>query len=241
MRGLGTSMLAITAGALLLGGCEDSQRRPDPVIVNPPAPPVATPAPTPSPTPTPPPMQTSFNVSQCLAQEVAPGASVASLVVPDLVSIDLNGPSGFPNGRRLPDPVVDVTLAVIFLDLRRHPASTFASIPLNPGSNDRPFRAEFPYLSPPQGNPPISTGAATNYNFRNDAESSYVLVERAAFPAVATALVSGPQRVPYNESNPAEDAAGRWVPELTSGLETLFRAFADDLQGLNLQICATPT
>ena len=73
----------------------------------------------------------------------------APLVVPDTLAIDTTQPAGFPNGRRLADPVIDVTLAVVLLDLSVHPASTLASLPLNPPANDRAFTPAFPYLAPP--------------------------------------------------------------------------------------------
>lgn len=73
----------------------------------------------------------------------------APLVVPDVLAIDINAPSGFPNGRRLADPVIDVTLAVIMLDLTVHDALTFANIPLNPPANDKEFLPDFPYVATP--------------------------------------------------------------------------------------------
>jgi hypothetical protein len=95
-----------------------------------------------------------FDVSPCLNQMVG-DRSVAGLVVPDVIRIQLDQPAGFPNGRRLQDPVVDVTLAVLFLDLARHPATTLAAVPVNPAANDVPFLATFPYVAPAQGSPPL--------------------------------------------------------------------------------------
>ena len=50
---------------------------------------------------------------------VPPPAAIKSLttVVPDTLKIDLTAAAGFPNGRKLEDPVIDVTLAVVLLDL----------------------------------------------------------------------------------------------------------------------------
>ena len=48
----------------------------------------------------------------------------------------------------LQDPVIDVTLAVILLDLTVHPADTLSGVPLNPPANDVPFGSDFPYLAP---------------------------------------------------------------------------------------------
>lgn len=73
----------------------------------------------------------------------------APLVIPDVLHLDLSAPAGFPNGRRLPDPVIDVTLAVVLLDLGAdgQDASTLAGLPLNPPANDKPFRDVFPYVA----------------------------------------------------------------------------------------------
>lgn len=75
-------------------------------------------------------------------------SQAAPLVVPDVLRIDLAQPAGFPNGRRLADPVIDVTLAVVLLDLGTHGAGTLAALPLNPVANDVAFSATFPYLAP---------------------------------------------------------------------------------------------
>jgi len=81
-------------------------------------------------------------IDDCVAQG-------APLVVPDTLKIDLTGTAGFPNGRRPADPVVDLTLAVIFLDLGLHDVTTFAELPLNPPENDKELPAEFPYVATP--------------------------------------------------------------------------------------------
>lgn len=73
----------------------------------------------------------------------------APLVVPDTLKINVGETSGFPNGRRLDNPVIDLTLAVIMLDLALHPVDSFANIPLNPPANDKEFLADFPYLATP--------------------------------------------------------------------------------------------
>ena len=76
-------------------------------------------------------------------------AQGAPLVLPDTLKIDTAAASGFPNGRRLADPVIDVTLAVIFLDTMVHPVTFFANLPLNPPANDKEFLPDFPYLATP--------------------------------------------------------------------------------------------
>ncbi len=202
----------------------------------------ATPAPTGgvTPTPTPTPGPVSFNVQPCIDQIAVPGRSVAQLVLPDTISIDLGQPSGFPNGRRFDDPVIDVTLAVLLLDLKTHTPGTLANIPLNPGGNIEKVSTTFPYFAPPDGNPPISSGTATTFNFRTDPETGYARVDRMGMPAVATALIGSSQKIPYNEANPSDDAAGTFVPEIKASLTTLHNALDDDLQRLGLKSCAVP-
>ena len=94
------------------------------------------------------------SLPDCAGQEVAAGGpTVVSLVVPDTISIDPTQPAGFPNGRRLADPVMDVTLAIILLDMTVHTPTTLAELPLNPPENDLgvegAFLTTFPYLHPP--------------------------------------------------------------------------------------------
>ncbi len=98
---------------------------------------------------------------QCLGQEVAPGAPVASLAVPDHLTLNTDAAAGFPNGRRLQDRVMDVTLAILLLDLGTHGADTFFDLDpnaageqsLNPAFNDKgvegAFLTTFPYLHTP--------------------------------------------------------------------------------------------
>lgn len=85
-------------------------------------------------------------VADCLA-------AAGPLVVPDVLSIDPAQPAGFPNGRRFEDPVIDVTLAVLLLDLTAEgqDATTLAGVPVNPPANDLPFDTQFPYLAPAHG------------------------------------------------------------------------------------------
>ncbi len=84
----------------------------------------------------------------------APGdcvAQAAPLVIPDTLMIDSAAAAGFPNGRTLADPVIDVTLAVVLLDLGAagQDATILAGLPLNPAANDVPFLGAFPYLAAP--------------------------------------------------------------------------------------------
>jgi len=76
--------------------------------------------------------------------------------IPDVITIDLDDAAGFPNGRRLDDPVMDVIFAVLLLELGTHDVTTFLDLDgdgtlgpsLNPLTNDVEFLAEFPYLAP---------------------------------------------------------------------------------------------
>jgi hypothetical protein len=68
-------------------------------------------------------------------------AVLASVAVPDTLKFDAAGPAGFPNGRGLPDDVIDVLLGLILGD---------PSIGDGVDANDVPFAQEFPFLAPPQ-------------------------------------------------------------------------------------------
>lgn len=78
-------------------------------------------------------------------------------VIPDTIKISLDGDPGFPNGRQLEAPVMDIILAVLLLDLTVHDITTFIDLDgdgvpgpsLNPLENDLPFDGAFPYLAPP--------------------------------------------------------------------------------------------
>ncbi|NVB39350.1 DUF4331 family protein [Pseudenhygromyxa sp. WMMC2535] len=82
-------------------------------------------------------------VDDCLGQ-------AGPLVIPDTLKLDLETTAGFPNGRRLSDPVMDVTLAVVLLDFTIPGQDAAALVgALNPTENDVPFLDEFPYLAAP--------------------------------------------------------------------------------------------
>lgn len=226
--------------AMTLAACGDDNNNavaPPPVAVAP------TPTPAPSPTPTPTPSPSSRNVTACLNQVIpgTNGATPASLVIPDTIKVDLTRAAGFPNGRRLQDPVVDITLAVLFLDVNApgQSAATFAGLPLNPSANDQPFLTTFPFAAAPQGTPPLATGTGTSFNFRTDPFTSYVRVDREGMPAVATAVIGAAMKNAYNDAGPAEDIAGNFVPEIVTQLTRLHDALADDLIVLGLKVCST--
>ena len=166
------------------------------------------------------------------------GATPASLVVPDTIKVNLANASGFPNGRRLEDPVADVLLAVLFLDMTKHAPDTLAKVPVNPPTNDRAFLSTFPFAAPPQGTPPLATGTGTSFNFRTDPANAYTRVDREGQPAVATAVIGAALKNAYNDANPADDAAGTFVPEITNQLTILHNQLADDLIGLGLSVCS---
>lgn len=182
----------------------------------------------------------SLDVTPCLTQQVTPTRKVADLVVPDVLQLDLAAAQGFPNGRRLNDPVIDIILAAIFLDLKVHPADTFAKIPLNPSGPDVPQPAGFPYLAPAQGVTTVA-GTGSGFVFRTDAPAAYTRVDRMGFPAVATALVRSAQKTAFNDDSPAVDITGKWVPEFTADLTDLATALQDDFKALNLTTCAKAT
>src|SRR3546814_13962920 len=59
-------------------------------------------------------------------------------------------------------------------------------------------------------------------------------------PALATALISGANRIPYNDDDPAVDFTFKWVPEIQGNLTVLTNALADDFDRAGLAICAEP-
>ena len=221
---LGVALLVLSA----CGGGDSGTQAP----TTPPTPPATSPQP-------PAPAGADFNVLSCLSQHVTPERTVANLVIPDSIAIDLGAPSGFPNGRRLTDPVIDLTLAVIFLDLKREPVTRFVDLPLNPPANDVPFRPAFPYLAAPQGNPPIGPVGRT-FNFRTDPASAYVRVDRMGMPAVATALISSSTKTRYNDVDPIDDNNLAFYDDITKTLGGLTNALSDDFAAAGFRMCATP-
>lgn len=210
------------------------------------------PAPTATPTPTPAATgggggQTAFSydVEPCYTQVVpgTGGLTVRQLIVPDTLKLNLALPSGFPNGRDLDDAVIDITLAFLFLDLTESGQSlrTFANLPLNPGGNDVPLRADFPYFAPAQGNAVLAATTGTSFNFRTDPDSAYVQVDRMGQPAIATALIGSSLKNPYNDANPTNDLAGTFRADETTQLTNLMNAIGDDLTSIQLDICARRT
>lgn len=85
---------------------------------------------------------TACSIDVCVTQ-------VSALAVPDVLRIDLASDNGFPNGRRLEDPVMDTMLAVLLLDLGMHDTTALVEIPLNPTEGDVAPSSDFPFLAAP--------------------------------------------------------------------------------------------
>ena len=204
----------------------------------------------PTPTATPSPVSTgggaqtafSYDVEPCYTQVVpgTAGLTVRQLIVPDTLKLNFALPSGFPNGRDLDDAVIDISLAFLFLDLTESGQSlrTFANLPLNPGGNDVPLRDTFPYFAPPQGSPQFAATTGTSFNFRADADSAFVQVDRMGMPAIATALIGSSTKNPYNDGSPTTDIAGAFRADETTQLTNLMNGIGDDLTNIQLDICA---
>ena len=201
---------------------------------------------TPAPAATVPPSVTNpqtftYDVEPCFTQIIpGMGISMRDLIVPDALTFDLSRPADFPNGRDLDDQTVDITLAFLFLDLSESGQSlrTFANLPINPPGSDRAPLQTFPYLAPPQGNPPLAATTGTSFNFRTDPDSSYVTVDRMGMPAIAPAIIGGPMRIAYNDAPQTADLMGTFRAEQTNQLRLLFNALGDDLTNIGLEICA---
>jgi len=67
-------------------------------------------------------------------------AILGAVALPDTLKIDFTKPSGFPNGRRLDDDVIDPILSLVL--------GTAVSDGVD--ANDAPFSTTFPYLGAPQ-------------------------------------------------------------------------------------------
>jgi len=222
---------ALAGALLMLAGCEGDDTPT----------PTATPTPAPVATATPP----TYNVENCFTQAVpgTGGQTLRSLIIPDTLKLDLTRPSGFPNGRDLDDPVVDILLAMLFVDFTVTGQSTltFANLPLNPPGNDRPFSATFPFLAPPQGTPPRAATTGTRFDFRTDPDSAFVQVDRMGQPAVATALIGSPLKTPYNDASPTTDTTGQFRADETAQLTNLFNQIGDNLVDIGIRLCARTT
>ena len=236
--------LAPVALALALAACSNSNDNaaavPPPVAVAP----APAPAPAPSPSPTPTPSPASRNVTACLNQVIpgTNGRTVASLAVPDALRLDFAVANGFPNGRRFDDPVVDITLAALLIDLNRHAPGLLASLPLNPPNDNVNAMAAFPFLGPVNGMAQPSSGTGTAFNFRTDPITSFVRVDRMGNPAVGS-IINGPLKNAFNDGSLADDIAGNFLggtDGFVNQLAILHNGLFDDLMAAGLTPCSTP-
>lgn len=89
-------------------------------------------------------------VADSLPPEDSPGltpATVASVVIPDIVTIDFSQPVQFPNGRRLADDVIDADLSLVLN--RGDVLGGGPGVPDDVNANDVAFSGTFPYLATP--------------------------------------------------------------------------------------------
>lgn len=242
---LAATPLALALMLAACGGGDDDNDNP-PTMVAP------APAPSPSPQPTATPTPTSRNVTACLSQAILPATSTSAavtlptLILPDTLKLDFNRPNGFPNGRQFDDPVIDLELAALLLDLTRHPVTTLVGVLNPPPPSDNATTTVFPFVKTANGGQP-GPGTATAFNFRDDPFTQYTRVDRMGNPAIAAALIgalSGPAGLPlkneFNDADPADDVTQRFVPEAVAQLTQLHDALIDDLTAARLTPCSTP-
>lgn len=208
---------------------------------------VVVPAPLPSSTATATPTATAtavaYDATRCFTQTIPGqnGANLRSFIIPDTLKLDLTRATRFPNGRHPSDQVVDILLATLLLDMNvtGQGPNTLAKVPLNPLSNDKFFLLTFPFLPTPNGTPQVASGTGSGFNFRTDADSAFISVDRMGNPAIATVLVGSPSKVAFNDDTPAGDATNdRYYSEYIKELDKLFVLIGDDVEGLGLKICA---
>jgi hypothetical protein len=190
----------------------------------------------------------ALNVEPCFAQTVSPGITVASLLTRDTLRLDMSKPNGFPNGRRLQDPVIDLTLAYVFIDLSRHELDSLAKLAINPATNADNFDAagnvigfktDFPFVNDPHG-PAKPEGTGSNFNFRTNPASDFEIIDAMGNPAVATALISQNVQPSFNQNTPAEYAAGngKYLEQLKTNVTGLATLLKDDFERLSFTTCA---
>ena len=74
------------------------------------------------------------------ADDAAAIGGLADILLPDILTFDLNNASGFLNGRQLADDVIDAELGLV--------TEGFVTTDCVP-ANDKTFRTTFPYLAAP--------------------------------------------------------------------------------------------
>ncbi len=84
------------------------------------------------------------------------------------------------------------------------------------------------------------------YNFPDDPYDAYTQIDRHGAVEAGTAGIAAPEglgfnkgsdisiRDDYNASNPVEDAAGMWVPEIAASVTFFHDALDDDIESLDL-------
>lgn len=195
--------------------------------------------------PTPTPTTSSLDVLPCINQtvpldRVPPGTRVIDLIIPDTITIWPDRTIGFPNGRLLSDPVVDITLGVVLLDINRpgQNAASFAAIPLNPAGATKAPLTEFPFANTPNDSPALDPGTGTGFVFDTAPMSSYVQVDRMGMPAVATALILSPRKDAYSDGNVQLDTSNTYAFDLIEGLRRFSEPLQDDITARGLTSCA---
>jgi hypothetical protein len=76
------------------------------------------------------------SVLQALGNDETRANALADVLLPDILTFNLDNPAGFLNGRQLADDVIDAELALI----------TNGAVPTDCVDNDSVFRSSFPYL-----------------------------------------------------------------------------------------------
>lgn len=191
---------------------------------------------------------TGLSVEKCFSQEVEPGVTVQSLLTRDTLRLDLTKPGGFPNGRRLQDPVIDLTLAYLFTDLSKNSIDALAKLAINPASNADNFDAAgnvigfsdgFPFVNQAHG-PIKPEGTGSNFDFRANTATDYEVIDAMGNPAVATILVPGDLQAKFNQNTPADYAAngGKYLSDLKNDLTGLATFLKDDFNKLSFTTCA---
>ena len=232
--------LAATPLALALSACGEDGAGGQVVV------PAPLPSTTATATPTPTATAVAFNSTRCFTQAIQGqnGANLKSFIIPDTLKIDLTRSTRFPNGRHPSDPVVDILLATLLLDMTvtGQGPNTLANVPLDPPGNDKFFLLTFPFLPTPNGTPQVASGSGSGFDFRTDPDSAYVSVDRMGNPAIATALVGSSMKNSFNDDTPAGDVVNdKYYAEYISELNKLFGLIGDDVESLGLKICADKT
>jgi hypothetical protein len=83
--------------------------------------------------------EVSANLQALGGYDEATADTIAAILLPDVLTFDTSSASGFLNGRRLEDDVIDAELAIV----------TNSALDSDCVDNDSNFSATFPYLAPP--------------------------------------------------------------------------------------------